>query len=307
MKALGVIAGELSRLLATSVGIVVVVFFLVRMVPGDVVDVLSIDGDYTYQQQTLMRADLGLNEGWGTQFLHWIDHARHGDLGVSARFHRPVTEMIGVALAPTLKLAGMSFAFAVVLGVGLAALAALYPGSVFGWLVNLVNIWSIALPTFSVGIAAVIVFALWLGWMPATGTLLAPAIVLGMDTAGTLVKMLHEDLSEMDHALWVRTARAKGLGRARIVFAHMLPNAATVLLAMTGIVLGGLVGGAITMEVVFGLPGIGSLTVQAMRGRDYPLIQAIILLLALGVVLANFVTDLLQRLIDPRVGRGLPR
>jgi peptide/nickel transport system permease protein len=307
MKTLGVIVGELGRVLGTSIGIVVVVFFLVRMVPGDLVDVLSIDGDYTYQQQTTMRSELGLNQGWGTQFLHWVENASHGDLGVSGRFHRPVTEMIGVALVPTLKLAGLSFTFAIVLGVGLAVLAALYPGSVFGWLVNLVNIWSIALPTFSVGIAMVIVFALWLGWMPATGTLIAPAIVLGMDTAGTLVKMLHEDLNDLEHTLWVRTARAKGLGRARIVLAHMLPNAATVLLAMTGIVLGGLVGGAITMEVVFGLPGIGSLTVQAMRGRDYPLIQAIILLLALGVVLANFVTDLLQRLIDPRVGRGVAR
>jgi peptide/nickel transport system permease protein len=163
------------------------------------------------------------------------------------------------------------------------------------------------MPTFSVGIAAVIVFALWLGWMPALGTTLAPAIILGVDTAGTLVKMLHEDMKEMETALWVRTARAKGLGRMRIVIAHLLPNAASVVLAMTGIILAGLVGGAITMEVVFGLPGIGTLTMQAMKGRDYPLIQAIILLLALGVVIANFVTDLLQRLIDPRLrelGRG---
>lgn len=307
MRTAGIVATELGRLLATVLGITIVVFFLVRTVPGDVVDVLSLNGDFTYSQQAALRTDLGLDRSWGTQFVRWCDMAVHGDLGVSVRFHRPVTQMLGSALVPTLKLAGLSFVLAVFLGVGVAVLAALFPGSPFVGLVNLLNIWSIALPTFSVGIAAVIVFALWLGWMPAVGTLVPAAIILAIDAAGTLVKMLHEDMLEMETALWVRTARAKGLSRTRIVLAHMLPNAATVLLAMTGILLGGLVGGAITMEVVFGLPGVGALTVQAMRGRDYPLIQAIILMLAVGVVLANFITDVLQRLIDPRTGQDLPK
>lgn len=307
MRTVGIVATELGRLLATVLGITIVVFFLVRTVPGDVVDVLSLNGDFTYSQQAALRTDLGLDRSWGTQFVRWCDMAVHGDLGVSTRFHRPVTQMLGDALVQTSKLAGLSFVLALFLGVGVAVLAALFPGSPFVALVSLINIWSIALPTFSVGIAAVIVFALWLGWMPAVGTLVPAAIILAIDAAGTLVKMLHEDMLEMETALWVRTARAKGLSRTRIVLAHMLPNAATVLLAMTGILLGGLVGGAITMEVVFGLPGVGALTVQAMRGRDYPLIQAIILLLAVGVVLANFVTDVLQRMIDPRIGQDLPK
>ena len=301
MRTARIVGLELVRLLATALGITVIVFFLMRMVPGDYVDVLSAEGAYTYQQQAQLRTDLGLDTNWFVQFGLWLGHALHGDLGRSLRFGRPVTEMIGVAIRPTLALAGMSFAFALVVGVGLAVLAALFPRSVFVRLVDLVNIWSISLPTFCVGLAAVVVFALWLGWMPAIGTLIAPAIVLGIDTAGTLVKMLHEEMQELDGALFVRTARAKGLGRVRIVLRHVLPNATPVLLAMTGIVLGGLVGGAITMEVVFGLPGVGTLTVQAMRGRDYPLIQGIILLPALGVVAANAVTDLLQRLIDPRI------
>lgn len=297
------LAIELLRLIGVVVGITVIVFFLIRFIPGDVVDVLAISADLTYQQQSVIRAELGLDVSWPEQFLLWCRMALAGDLGTSLRFGRPVTEMIAIALGPTLRLAGASFAIGVGLGVGLALLAALLPRSPFVWLVDAVNIWSIAMPTFSVGLAVVIVFALWLGWMPAVGTMLAPAVILGVDTAGTLVKMLHEDIRELESALWVRTAKAKGLSRVRIVLAHLLPNAASVLLAMTGIVLAGLVGGAITMEVVFGLPGIGTLTMQAMKGRDYPLIQAIILMLALGVVVANFLTDLLQRLIDPRVGR----
>jgi peptide/nickel transport system permease protein len=298
---LRILGFELGRLLATVLGITVIVFFLVRMVPGDFVDVLAATGDYTYQQQTRLRSDLGLDANWFAQFGLWARRAVHGDLGNSLRFGRPVVDMVWIALRPTLHLAGLSFAGAMVASVLLAVLAALFPRSLFVKLVDLFNIWSIALPTFCVGLFAVVVFALWLGWMPAIGTVIAPAIVLGIDTTGTLVKMLHEEMQELDGALFVRTARAKGLGRVRIILRHVLPNAAPVLLAMTGIVLGGLVGGAITMEVVFGLPGIGTLTVQAMRGRDYPLIQAIILLLALGVVLANALTDLLQRLIDPRV------
>lgn len=304
MKALVTIAAEAGRLALVGIGIAVITFFLIRAIPGDVVDVYAIQADLTYQQQAAMRAELGLTATWLEQFVTWSGMALSGDLGVSARFGRPVVEMIGTALWPTLKLAGASFAIGLVLGIGVALLAALWPRSPFAWLVDALNIWSIAMPTFSVGIAAVIVFALWLGWMPAIGTMVAPAIILGIDTAGTLVKMLHEDLKEMESALWVRTARAKGLARARIVLAHLLPNAAAVVLAMTGIVLAGLVGGAITMEVVFGLPGIGSLTLQAMKGRDYPLIQGIILLLALGVVAANFVTDTLQRLLDPRQRRS---
>ena len=304
MRILSGLAMELLRLLGVAVGITVIVFFLIRFIPGDVVDVMAISADLTYQQQSTIRAELGLDVSWPEQFLLWCRMALAGDLGTSLRFGRPVTEMIAIALSPTLRLAGASFAIGIGLGVGLALLAALLPRSPFVWLVDAINIWSIAMPTFSVGLAVVIVFALWLGWMPAVGTLLAPAIILGVDTAGTLVKMLHEDIRELESALWVRTAKAKGLSRLRIVLAHLLPNAASVLLAMTGIVLAGLVGGAITMEVVFGLPGIGTLTMQAMKGRDYPLIQAIILMLALGVVVANFLTDLLQRLIDPRVSRN---
>lgn len=304
MRILSGLAMELLRLLGVAVGITVIVFFLIRFIPGDVVDVMAISADLTYQQQSAIRAELGLDVSWPEQFLLWCRMALAGDLGTSLRFGRPVTEMIAIALGPTLRLAGASFAIGIGLGVGLALLAALLPRSPFVWLVDAINIWSIAMPTFSVGLAVVIVFALWLGWMPAVGTLLAPAIILGVDTAGTLVKMLHEDIRELESALWVRTAKAKGLSRLRIVLAHLLPNAASVLLAMTGIVLAGLVGGAITMEVVFGLPGIGTLTMQAMKGRDYPLIQAIILMLALGVVVANFLTDFLQRLIDPRVSRN---
>lgn len=291
----------LLRGIGLIVGITAIVFFLVRMIPGDAVDVAAIQGDLTYQQQAVLREELGLTVDWWSQFWLWVGNALQGDFGNSLRFHHPVADMILNALPTTLTLGFLALAIGLVLGIGTATLAMLFPRSPFVWLVNAINIWSIAVPTFSIGVAALIVLAIWLGWIPALGNLLVPAAILGLDVAGQLVKMLHEDLKDSSLAHYVRTARAKGLHPARIVLRHILPNSLSVVLAIGGIVMAGIVGGAITMEVVFGLNGIGSLVLQSMKGRDYPVIQAVIVLLALSVVMVNIVTDALQRLFDPRL------
>jgi peptide/nickel transport system permease protein len=132
---------------------------------------------------------------------------------------------------------------------------------------------------------------------------LVPAIILGLDIGGTLAKMFHEDLKTIQSEEYIRTARAKGLSDARIVMRHMVPNAVAVVLALMGIIFAGVLSGTITLEVVFGLPGIGSLTLGAMQGRDYPTVQAVVIWLGLVVVAANLLTDTLQRLIDPRLRR----
>lgn len=292
------------RAVGLTVGITAIVFFLVRMIPGDAVDVAAIQGDLTYQQQSVLREQLGLTVDWWGQFWLWVGNALEGDFGNSLRFHRPVADMILNALPTTLALGFLALGIGLVLGIGTATLAMLFPRSPFVWLVNAINIWSISVPTFSIGVVGLIVFAIWLGWISALGNLIVPAAILGLDVAGQLAKMLHEDLKDSSLAQYVRTARAKGLHPARIVLRHILPNSLSVVLAISGIVMAGIIGGAITMEVVFGLNGIGSLVLQAMKGRDYPVIQAVIVLLALSVVVVNFVTDALQRLFDPRL-RGV--
>ena len=294
---------DIARAAGIALGIVVASFFLIRIVPGDVVDVLGIQGDMTYQQQSQLREELGLTYSWTEQFRLWAGMMLQGDFGVSSRFTVPVMDLIRTALPPTIKLGLLGMAIGFALGLALPILAMLYPRSPFPFLVNFITIWSITMPTFAVGIAAVIVFAVWLGWIPAIGNVLVPAIILGLDIAGTLAKMFYEDLKALSTAEFIRTARAKGLSDARIVLLHMAPNALAVVLALMGIIFAGVLSGTITMEVVFGLPGIGSLTLGAMQGRDYPTVQAVVIWLGLVVVVANLITDLLQRLIDPRLRR----
>ncbi|MDB5525390.1 MAG: transporter permease [Rhizobium sp.] len=295
------IGADIARSFAIAVGIVVFTFFVIRMIPGDVVDLKGIEGSLTYSQQTAMRAELGLNKDWMTQFFEWVSMLASGNLGVSSRYNMPISGLLATVLPSTLKLGAAALAIGTTLGIGLPTLARLYPRSIFVGLVEAVTIWSITMPTFSIGIGCVIVFAVWLHWIPAIGNFIVPAIILGLDMTGTLSKLLHEDMKDIESAEFIRMARAKGLSHTRIILRHVLPNALTVIVAIGGLLLAGVFTGAITMEVVFGLPGLGTLALQAIQGRDYPVVQAVIIWLGFAVITANLATDIVQKLIDPRL------
>jgi len=284
-------------------GIAIAVFMLIRIVPGDVVDSMALEGSLDDEAIAALRAELGLDAGTMTQFRIWASRALIGDFGNSLRFDRPASELILAALPTTLGLAALALAAGLALGIVMAAAAALWPGSALPSLVEILNLWSIALPTFCVGLAAILVFSVWLGWLPVIGQWLSPVLILAVDIAGQVAKPLHEDLKEAATASHIRTARAKGLSPARIVLRHLLPNALTTVVALGGLILAGLIGGALTMEVLFGLPGLGTLAYQAISGRDYPVIQAVVLVFAVGVVMVNWATDAIQRSLDPRLRR----
>jgi peptide/nickel transport system permease protein len=284
-------------------GIAIAVFLLIRIVPGDVVDSMALEGSLDDEAIAALRAELGLDAGTLTQFRIWVSRALVGDFGNSLRFDRPASELILAALPTTLGLAALALAAGLALGIVMAAAAALWPGSALPSLVEILNLWSIALPTFCVGLAAILVFSVWLGWLPVIGQWLSPVLILAVDIAGQVAKPLHEDLKEAATASHIRTARAKGLSPARIVLRHLLPNALTTAVALGGLILAGLIGGALTMEVLFGLPGLGTLAYQAISGRDYPVIQAVVLVFAVGVVMVNWATDAIQRSLDPRLRR----
>jgi peptide/nickel transport system permease protein len=292
---------DLLRALAVILGIIVFTFFLIRMIPGDVVDVRGIEGALTYSQQSAMREELGLNKPWLTQFGEWSTMILSGDLGQSARFARPIADLLGAVLPSTLMLGATALAIGVVVGVTVSVLAVLFPRSVFVQIVDIITIWSIALPTFSIGIVALIVFAVWLDWIPAIGNFALPALILGIDAAGSISKALYEDMREAEASEFVRAARARGISHTAIVLRHILPNAFTVTIAIIGLMLAGIFTGAITMEVVFGLPGLGTLTLQAIQGRDYAVVQAIIIWLGVTVIFANFIADVIRKLINPRL------
>lgn len=300
MSRAATILAALARSAALVAAIVVLVFLFVRVAPGDAVDAKGVEGGLTAEQSAALRAELGLDAPLWRQLRLWVADAAAGDLGTSSRYARPVADLIVGAIPSTLRLAAGAFAIGVGLALVLAIGAALWPRSPFPLLVNAVNVWSIAAPTFCVGLVGILVFSVWLRWTPVLGNLWLPSLVIGLDIAGQIVKTLHEELKEATTRAHVRTARAKGLSPLRIVLFHLLPTAAPLTLSLSGLALAGLVGGTLTMEVLFGLPGVGSLTLNAIHGRDYPLIQATMLLLAVAVVAINAMTDLLQRLVDPR-------
>ncbi len=295
------IAASALRALLLVLGITVLIFVLVRVVPGDVVDLLGIEGGLTEEAKQQMRQELGLDRSQAEQLLIWLGRVAQGELGLSIRFQRPVADLIVRALPTTLTLAFWSFVIGLTLAIGVAVAAVIWPRSPLPALVNAINVWSIAMPTFCAGILAILVFVLWLDWMPLLGNMVLPCVIIGIDVAGQIVKPLHEDLKETATAQFVRTAHAKGLGRAAIVWRHILPNSLSVVIALSGLVLTGLVGGTITMEVLFGLPGIGKLALDSVLGRDYPTIQAVAVLLAASVVAINAVTGIVARLLDPKL------
>ena len=294
-------ANRLAVMITQGAALVVLIFVLNRVVPGDTVDVLALQGDLTPAQQAEMRRELGLDRSSAAQFIDWSARALAGDLGQSLRFGRPVADMVAQAIPTTLALAAGSFIVGLALALGLAIGAAMTGSRALAACVDAVNLWSIAIPTFCAGVVGILLFSIWLGWLPVIGSFVLPVLILGIDNAGQIVKPLHEELREASAAAHVRTARAKGLPPWRIAVFHLLPTAAPVTLALSGLVLTSLVAGTLTLEVLFGLPGLGSLTLNAVRGRDYPVLQAAAVVIALGLVLINGLADLLNRLIDPRL------
>jgi peptide/nickel transport system permease protein len=251
-----------------------------------------------------MRRDLGLDRSVPEQLLLWLAHVLQGDFGVSLRFQQPISDMLAGAVWPTVSLAVPAFAIGLVLGVALALAAAAWPRSGLRSVVEVINIWSIAVPTFCVGFVGILVLVLWLRWTPLSGNIWLPALVIGLDIAGQLAKPLLEDLEEELTSAYVRTATAKGVSRFVIVYRHVLPNAVSTLLALSGLVMGGLAGGTLTMEVLFGHAGLGKLALDSVLARDYPVTQAAVVVIAAAVILINTVMTSLARFADPRINEA---
>ena len=166
--------------------------------------------------------------------------------------------------------------------------------------VGAINLWSIAIPTFCVGVVALLLFSVWLGWLPAIGGLLAPVIILGIDNAGQIAKPLSEEVAEVAARPHVIAARARGLPPLWLARWHILPLAAPVAVSLTGVMLAGLLGGTLTMELLFGLPGMGALVLNGIQGRDQPVVLAGLVAATLSIVLMNAMIALLQAWLDPR-------
>ena len=305
---LGLILARLVALLPTMFGAATLVFLLLHVVPGDPVDVMLGESAAPAARSEL-RSHLGLDRPLLEQYALFLAGVARGDLGASIRNGRPVSNLVTERLGATLQLALAACLVAIVIGVPLGTLAAHAPGGPLDALALTASLGAVATPSFWLGPMLVLFFSVQLGWLPVAGTgtfahLVLPALTLGAGMSGILVRMTRATLLETLSDDYVRTARAKGATRARVLLVHALPNAATPLLAVIGLQLGAVLAGSVVTETIFAWPGLGRLVVEAIQARDYPVVQGAVLVIAIVTVLANLVADLAQATVDPRLVDG---
>jgi len=305
---LALIARRLAALVPVLVGTSLVVFLMIHMIPGDAARVMA-GVDATAEDVENVRRSLGLDRPLLSQYLSFVGRVLTGDLGTSFRSGRPVLDDIAERYVNTLLLGGAALLFAVILGGITGVLSAVRK---YTWIDNLsllVSLIGVSMPTFFFGLLAMLVFSVWLGWLPLTGNeswahLVLPAVTLGLPSAAVISRITRSTLVEVLEQDYIRTARAKGLAELAVINRHALRNAMIPVVTVVGLQLGYLLGGAVVTETVFAWPGLGRYVVQAIATRDFPLIQASVLVLAVTFVLVNLATDLLYSLLDPRISQS---
>jgi ABC-type dipeptide/oligopeptide/nickel transport system permease component len=287
-------------------GVSLVVFLMVKLVPGDPVDVMFYGQAQPNEEvKANMRHALGLDRPLPEQYGLFIWNAVHGDLGRSYRSKRLVTDEINLRIGNTLVLTLASLTVSVAVGALAGIVAAVRRGSWFDGVSMVLSIGALAVPSFWLGLMLILFFALRLGWFPTGGVgdvrhLVLPALTLGALNAAIIARLMRASMLEALGEPYVVTARAKGLGQAAVV-QHALRNALIPSVTVIGLQIGGLLSGAFVVENVFAYPGLGQLTVTAINNRDLPLVQGAILVSAVCYVLANLSVDVVYGAIDPRI------
>jgi peptide/nickel transport system permease protein len=286
-------------------GVLLLTFMLIHLVPGDPVEVMLGESASTADRVAL-RADLGLNQPIPTQFLQYLSKLVQGDFGRSIHTQEPIADMVLARYPATLKLAVLSLLIGLVIGIPLGVYAALRAGHWQDFVVTVVSVRLSAMPAFWLGPLLMLVFALWLGWLPVSGmesgaSIILPALTLGFGLSAILTRMTRTSLLEVLHDDYIRTARAKGLSEKNIVVRHALRAALLPIITIVGLQMGSLLAGTVITETIFSWNGIGRLLVDSIDKRDYPVTQACVLVVALSYVLINMLTDVLYRLADPRM------
>jgi peptide/nickel transport system permease protein len=299
---------RLLLLVPTLLGAVSLVFVLIHLIPGDPVEVM-LGETATSADKEALRQSLGFDRPLMTQYRSFLIHLAAGDLGRSLYEPASVVQIIRARLPATLQLALCAMIAAVLISFPLATMAAIRRGSWIDRSALSFSLVGLSLPNFWLGPLLMIVFSIQLGWTPVSGRggfshLVLPAITLGLGMSAILVRILRASLLQVIHQDYVQTARAKGLPEKHVWLKHVLRNALLAVVTIMSLQFGGLLAGSLITETIFSWPGIGRLTVQAIQTRDYPLVQGCVLVIATSYVLINFVTDLLYKLVDPRVTYG---
>jgi peptide/nickel transport system permease protein len=309
--------GYIARRLLATVPVVTVVamfvFLLLRLGGGDPAAIIAGDSATTQQVQEI-RLKLGLERPIAEQFVIWVGRIVRGDFGESYFFKKTVAELIRDRLEPTLALAVCTLILAVAMAVPLGVVAAVRRGTWIDRTVMGFSVLGFSVPVFVIAYALIYLFAIELGWLPVQGyqrlaegfwgfleRLILPSVTLAVIYVALIARITRTSVLEVLGADHVRTARAKGLGSASVLLRHVLRNAAVPIVTVIGIGVALLIGGVVVTESVYGIPGLGRLTVDAVLARDYPTIQAVVLLFSVVYVMINLAVDLTYTLLDPRI------
>jgi peptide/nickel transport system permease protein len=307
------IGRRLIGVLAVLVGIAIVVFLMIRLIPGDTVQLLL--GTETSQEQIdTLRRVFGLDRPLYEQFIDWFNRLVRGDFGTSLRTSRPVLPDIIARFGVTVQLTAASMIIALVVAVPLGVASAVNRGRVADAISRVTALVGLSIPNFWLGTILILFVSLALGWLPPIGfisvlenpwlgaqTLLLPSIALGTALAAFVMRMVRSTLLEVLRQDYIRTARAKGLRERTVLYTHALKNAFIPVLTVIGVQIGHLLGGAVIIEEVFSLPGIGRFLLNGIYQRDYPVIQGGVLFVALVFSLINLMVDVLYGWFDPRI------
>lgn len=295
---------RLKLALITVFGVTLLVFIAARL-SGDVVYTL-VDASAGQEEIDKMRRQLDLDKPVWLQYISYVGHVARGDFGCSIRYQRPVVEVIAERIPKTVQLGLAAFAVALSLGISLGILAARTRGSLIDRAARTLAVLAQSMPHFWIGIMAILIFAVILRWLPTSGSgtwqhLVMPALTLATFPMAAIMRITRSSMLETLDAEYVKFLRVKGLAERLIVWKHALRNALIPVVALSGIQLGNLLGGAVIVETVFSWPGLGNLMVESIVSRDYPVIQSGVLMIAVFLITLNFLVDLVFGVIDPRI------
>lgn len=300
-----------SRLLSTLVvifGVTSLVFFMIHMIPGDPVEVMLGESAQVADRESLRHA-FGLDQPLLVQWISYLFHVVQLDFGNSLHSKQAIVDIIAQRVPATVELALVALLFALLIALPLGIVAAMQRQSLWDRSAMTISLLGVSIPNFLMGPLLILFFSIYLGWLPVSGretgnSVILPALTLGTAMAAILSRMIRATLLEVINEDYIRTARAKGMSRLRVIILHAMPNTLLPVITLLGLQLGALLAGAVITEVVFSWPGIGQLTIDAIQKRDYPLVQTCVLLISLTYVLVNTATDVTYGVLDPRIRLG---
>jgi len=304
---------RLLLMILTLFGISVIIFVMLRVVPGNIADILfDAAGMVNQAEKQKLEAELGLDKPIVIQYVNWIGGLARGDFGYTYVSEQPALDEILPRIPVTAKLAGLALMFSIVFGVPLGVVSAVRQNSLLDYVLRVVSLSGLSLPSFWLGLLILMAFVRYLGWIPIYTNqpaslwdelllLSIPAAAVGFRASALLMRLTRSSMLEVLRQDYIRTARAKGASPAAINYKHALRNAVLPIITIIGIEAAFLIGGLIVTETVFNIPGVARFLVEAIRWRDYPVVQSLVMFIAVVVVTVNFIVDMAYAVLDPRI------